>query len=72
MKPIALVLVILGVVAIIFGVIDYSNSRTTIEVGSMSASVTENGSRWIFALIGGTIAVLVGLALSSKGRSQSL
>jgi hypothetical protein len=72
MKPTALVLVILGTAALIFGVIDYSNSRTTIEVGSMSASVTESGSRWMFALIGGSIAVLAGLALSSKGRSQSL
>ena len=71
MKPLALALVIIGAAALIFGIFDYSNSRTTIEVGSMSASVTENGSRWMFAVIAGGIAVIAGLALSANGRRQA-
>lgn len=71
MKPLALALVIIGVGALIFGIVDYSNGRTTIEVGSMSASVTENGSRWMMAVISGGIAVIAGLVLSASGRRQS-
>lgn len=71
MKPIALALVILGAGALIFGILDYSNNRTTIEMGSMSASVTENGSRWMFAVIAGGIAVLAGLVMSRSGSRQS-
>jgi len=71
MKSIALALVIIGVGALVYGVIDYSNSRTTIEVGSMSASITENGARSITAIIAGAIAVIVGLMMYSKERRHA-
>lgn len=68
MRSIALALVIIGIGALVYGVIDYSNSRTTIEMGSMSASITENGARSMTAIIGGAIAVIVGLMMYSKER----
>lgn len=71
MKSIALALVIIGIGALVYGVIDYSNSRTTIEVGSMSASITENGARSMIAIIAGAIAVIVGLMMYSKERRHA-
>jgi len=71
MKPTAFVLVILGLVALVFGVIDYSNSRTTVELGGMTASITENGARSIAAIIAGGIALVVGIALYSSERRRA-
>ena len=70
MKKLAFALVIIGACALIYGIIDYSSGRTTIEMGSMSASITENGSRWMFAVILGGIAVIAGLAMSASGRTK--
>lgn len=72
MKSIAITLVIIGIAVLVYGVIGYSHSRTTIEMGSMSASITENGAAPITAIIVGGIALIGGLAVlaNEKRRAQ--
>ena len=41
MKSLAIALVTVGIAVLVYGVISYSNNRTTIEVGSMSASISD-------------------------------
>jgi len=53
MKTLAIALIIIGFAVLVYGGIDYSNNRHTIEVGSMSASVTEGGALPIAAIIAG-------------------
>lgn len=71
MRSVALVLVVIGIAALVYGVYDYSSGGTTVEVGSMTASITEHGSRAIVALVAGGIAVIVGLALYAKGGRRT-
>lgn len=71
MRQMAMVLFVIGIAALIYGVIDYSNSRTTIEMGNMSASITEGGSRAITAIIAGGIAILIGLGLYAQDRKRT-
>jgi hypothetical protein len=71
MKSVSIALIIIGAGALVYGIIDFGNSRTTIEMGGMSASISENGSRWMFAVIAGGLAILAGLVLSSNGRGKA-
>lgn len=71
MKSLAMALVAVGIAALAYGVISYSQNRTTIEMGSMSASITENGTGTMVALVVGGIALIGGLVmlLSEKRRA---
>lgn len=71
MKSLALTLVIIGIAVLVYGGISYSNSRHTIEVGSMSASITENGSATMVVLIVGGIALIGGLVLLVSDRRRA-
>ena len=70
MKTLAIALVIVGIGALGFGVFGYFDSRTTIEMGSMSATVTENGAAPMAALVIGGIALIGGLVLLSNERCR--
>ncbi len=71
MKSLAIALVTVGIAVLVYGVISYSNNRTTIEVGSMSASITENGALPVAAIIAGGIALIGGLVLFANERRRT-
>ena len=70
MKSLAIALVCIGIAVLVYGGIEYSSNRTTIEMGSMSASITENGALPIAAIIGGGIALIGGLVLLANERRR--
>jgi uncharacterized membrane protein YidH (DUF202 family) len=71
MKSFAIALVIVGLALLAYGGISYSQNRTTIEMGSMSASVTEHGSVPMTAMIVGGIGLIAGLALLANERRRA-
>ncbi|MBI5868144.1 MAG: DUF3185 domain-containing protein [candidate division Zixibacteria bacterium] len=70
MKSLAIALVIIGTAVLVYGGISYSHNRTTIEMGSMSASITENGTVPMAAIIVGGIALVGGLVLFVNERRR--
>jgi uncharacterized membrane protein YidH (DUF202 family) len=70
MRNIGIVLVILGVLALIYGGINYNRDRTVLHMGSMSVTATEQKSIPIPA-VAGVIVVLGGVALLAFGRRRS-
>jgi uncharacterized membrane protein YidH (DUF202 family) len=71
MKLVGMVLVVLGIVALIYGGIDYNRDKTVLQMGSMSATVTEHKTVAIPAILG--VASLVGgLALIFVPRRRLL
>ena len=42
MKTLGIVLVALGVLALVYGGIDYNRNRTVLQMGSMSVTATEH------------------------------
>ena len=67
MKIAGLVLVALGLLALLYGGIDYRRNRTVLEVGSVHATVTEQKRLTVPPLVGG-ILVLAGAALAFSPR----
>lgn len=70
MKSLAIALVIIGIAVLIYGGISYGNNRTTIEMGSMSASVTEHGAAPLVAIIIGGFALIGGVAVLVNERRR--
>ena len=73
MKIIGIVLVILGVLALVYGGISYNRDRTVLQMGSMHITATEHKSFPVPAAVG--VVVLLGgaaLLLVGKRRSQLL
>ena len=62
MKMIGVVLVILGIVALIYGGISYSREKTLFDVGGIEATTTEQKTVPIPA-IAGVLTVVGGIAL---------
>ena len=62
MKTIGIGLVILGIVALVYGGIGYSRDRTVFEVGGIRATATEHRTIPVPA-IAGIITVIGGIAL---------
>jgi uncharacterized membrane protein YidH (DUF202 family) len=62
MKTIGIVLVILGLVALVYGGIGYNRDRTVLEVGGMKATATEHRTIAVPA-IAGVILLVGGIAL---------
>ena len=66
MKIIGIVLVVLGVLALVYGGISYTKNRTVLQVGSMNVTATEHKSIpvpavvGVIALVGGAVLVVVG------------
>jgi uncharacterized membrane protein YidH (DUF202 family) len=70
MKTIGTVLVILGIVALVYGGISYNRNRTVVQVGSMSVTATEQKSLAVPA-VAGAIVLVGGVALLVAGKRRS-
>ena len=70
MKIIGIVLVVLGVLALVYGGISYNRNRTVLQVGSMNVTATEHKSVPIPAVVG-VIALVGGVALVVVGKRRS-
>lgn len=72
MKNIGIVLVVLGVLALVYGGINYSRDRTVLELGSMKVTATEHRSIPVPAVVG-VVVLIGGVALLVVGnRARSL
>jgi len=73
MKILGIVLVVIGVLALIYGGVTYNKDKTVLQIGSMNVTATEHKSIPIPAVVG--VAVLLGgvaLLVVGKRRSGSL
>ena len=70
MKIIGIVLVVVGVLALVYGGISYDKNRTVLEVGSMSVSATEHKSIPVPA-VAGVVALVGGVAVLVFGKRRS-
>ena len=70
MKTIGIVLVVLGVLALVYGGISYTKNRTVLQVGSMNVTATEHKSIPVPAVVG-VIALVGGVALVLVGKRRS-
>ena len=70
MKTIGIVLVVLGVLALVYGGISYTKNRTVLQVGSMNVTATEHKSIPVPAVVG-VIALVGGVALVVVGKRRS-
>jgi hypothetical protein len=68
MKLLGVALVILGIIALIYGGIGYNRQTTILEVGGIKATATEHKTIPI-APIAGAIALIGGIALLVVPRS---
>ena len=71
MKILGIVLVALGVLALVYGGIDYNKNRTVLEVGSMSVTATEHKNIPIPAIVG-VVVLIGGVALLVGGKRRLL
>lgn len=62
MKTIGIVLVALGLIALVYGAIDYRRDDTLLKIGSAEISTGENRNMPI-PLVGGGVVLLGGIAL---------
>ena len=70
MKTIGIVLVVLGILALVYGGVNYNRNRTVLEMGSMKITATEHKSISVPAAVG--VVVLVGgVALLVVDRRRS-
>ena len=70
MKTVGIVLVVLGVLALVYGGFTYNKNRTVLEVGSMSVTATEHKSIQVPAVVG-VVALIGGVALLVVGKRRS-
>jgi uncharacterized membrane protein YidH (DUF202 family) len=71
MKTLGIVLVVLGVLALVYGGIDYNKNRTVLEVGSVSVTATEHKNIPIPAVVG-VVVLIGGVALLVGGKRRLL
>jgi hypothetical protein len=69
MKILGVALVILGIMALLFGGIGYNRQRTVLQMGSMSAKVTEHRTVPV-APVAGMIALAGGVVLLVAARRR--
>ena len=70
MRIIGIVLVVLGILALVYGGFSYNKNRTVLELGSISVTATEHKTFPVPAVVG--VIVLVGgvaLLVVDKRRS---
>ena len=70
MKTFGLILIVLGVLALVYGGINYRRDRTVLQVGSMSVTATENKSIPVPA-VAGAVVLIGGIALVVLGKRRS-
>jgi hypothetical protein len=69
MKVVGFVLVILGVIALLYGGISYKRERTVIDMGPFKATATEQKNVPVSPIVGG-IALLAGIVLLTVPRKR--
>ena len=69
MKIVGVVLVVLGVLALVYGGIGYNKQHTVLEVGSIKATATEHKEMSVSPIVGG-IALLAGAVLLVTSRKR--
>lgn len=69
MKFMGFVLVVLGVLALVYGGISYNRQRTVIDVGPFKATATEQKNIPLSPIVGG-IALLGGIVLLMVPRKR--
>ena len=69
MKLIGFVLVVLGVLALVYGGISYNRERTVLDVGPFKATATEQKNIPLSPIVGG-IALLGGIVLLVLPRKR--
>jgi uncharacterized membrane protein YidH (DUF202 family) len=67
MRSIGIVLVVVGVVALVYGGINYNRERTVLKVGSVSVTATEHRNIPVPA-IAGVVVLVGGLALLAGAK----
>ena len=70
MKGIGVALVILGIVAVVYGGIGYNRQRTVLDVGGIKATVTEHKTFPIAPVVG-VIALIGGIAVIVLHRKKT-
>lgn len=70
MKIFGFVLVVLGVLALVYGGISYNRQRTVIDVGPFTATATEQKNVPLSPIVGG-IALLGGVLLLAIPRQRT-
>ena len=71
MKPLGLILVIIGILALVYGGISYNRERTVIDMGPFKATATEQHNIPFSPIVGG-IAIVCGLALLVVPRRRTV
>ena len=69
-KPIGLVLVIIGIVALVYGGIHYNDQKTVLEVGGIKATATEHKTIPISPIVG-AISLVGGIVLLMAGKRRT-
>ena len=70
MKTIGIILVILGILALVYGGINYTKNRTVLQVGSVNVTATEHKSIPVPA-VAGVVVLIGGVALLAFGKRRS-
>jgi Na+-transporting methylmalonyl-CoA/oxaloacetate decarboxylase gamma subunit len=69
MKLVGFVLVVLGVLALVYGGISYNRERTVLDVGPFKATATEQKNIPVSPIVGG-VALLGGIILLTLPRKR--
>ena len=69
MKLIGFVLVVVGVLALVYGGISYNRQRTVLDVGPFKATATEQKNIPLSPIVGG-VALLGGIVLLALPRKR--
>jgi len=70
MKTIGIVLLVIGILALVYGGINYTKNRTVLKVGSMNVTASEHRSIPIPA-VAGVVVLLSGVTLLVVGNRRS-
>ena len=70
MKTLGFILIVLGVLALVYGGISYSRQRTVVDLGPIKATATEQHNIPLSPIAGG-IAIVGGLMLLMVPRRRS-
>lgn len=71
MKSMGVVLVVIGVLALVYGGISYNRQKTVIDLGSIKATATEHKNIPLSPIMGG-VALLGGVLLLAVPRKKLL
>jgi uncharacterized membrane protein YidH (DUF202 family) len=70
MKTIGIVLVVLGIIALVYGGINYNKNRTVLQMGDMTVTATEHKTITVPAVVG-VVVLIGGVALLVVGKRRS-